>query len=44
MGEGQNGVGDLEVQTTRYKINKIQGCIVQQREYSQYCIMTLNGV
>ena len=27
-----------------YKINKLQGCIVQHRKYSQYLIITLNGV
>ena len=27
-----------------YKINKIQGCNVQHREYSQCFIITLNGV
>ena len=30
--------------TTMYKINKLQGYIVQHREYSQYFIITLNGV
>ena len=34
----------LEVQTTMYKINKLQGSIVQNREYSQQFIITLNGV
>ena len=29
---------------TRYKINKLQGYIVQHREYSQYFIITINGV
>ena len=27
-----------------YKINKIQGYIVQHREYSQYFIITINGI
>ena len=27
-----------------YKINKLQGYIVQYREYSQYFIITINGV
>ena len=40
---GEIGQGDEEVQTTRYKINKLQGCNVQHREYSQYFIITLNG-
>ena len=30
-----------KVQTTRYKTNKLQGYIVQHREYSQYFIITL---
>ena len=33
---GKIGVGDEEVQTTMYKINKIQGYIIQHRKYSQY--------
>ena len=41
---GKTGEGDLEIQTTKYKINKIQGCYVQHREYNQYFIITLNGV
>jgi len=31
-GEEQGGVGDKEVQTTMYEINKQQGCIVQDRD------------
>ena len=27
-----------------YKISKLQGYIVQHREYSQYFIITINGV
>ena len=27
-----------------YKINKVQGYIIQHRAYSQYFIITLNGV
>ena len=27
-----------------YKINKLHGCIVQHREYSQYFIIIINGV
>ena len=30
--------------TTVYKINKPQGCIVQHREYSQYFTITVNGI
>ena len=41
---GKSAVGDLEAQTTMYEINKLQGYIVQHREYSQYIIITLIGV
>ena len=27
-----------------YKINKLQGYTVQNREYSQYFIITINGI
>ena len=37
------GVG-VKVQTTKYKINKLQRYIVRHREYIQYFIITLNGV
>ena len=43
-GSSKIGVGDEEVQTTPYEINKLQGYIIQHREYSQYFIITLNGV
>ena len=43
-GRNTIGVGDSEVQTTVYKINKLQGYIVQHSDYSQYFIITLNGV
>jgi len=33
-----------EVQTTMYKINKLQGYIIQHREYSQYFIIAINGI
>ena len=33
-----------EVQTTMYKMNNLQGYSVQHREYSQYFMITLNGV
>ena len=33
--EGQEGVGDSEIQTTMYKINKLQGYIVQHKECRQ---------
>ena len=42
-GRSKIGVGDYEAQTTMHKINKLQGYIVQYREYSQYFII-LNGV
>ena len=42
-GRGNIGVGDKEVQTTMYKMNKLQGYIVQHREYSQY-FKTIYGV
>ena len=42
---GKISEGDEEVQTTMYKINKLQEYIVQNGEYSQYkVIITLNGV
>ena len=44
VGRGKIGVGDEEVQTTMYKTNKLQGYIVQHKEYSQYFIINLNGV
>lgn len=44
MGEGQQRGRGLEVRTTRYKINKTQGCNVQHREYSKYFLITLNGL
>ena len=43
-GKGKPGVGNKEVQTTMYEINKLQGYIVQHREYSQYFMITVNGV
>ena len=44
MGRDKVGIGDEEVQTAMYKVNKLQGCIVQHREYSQYFIVTFNRV
>ena len=32
VGRGKIGAGDLEVQTTMYKISKVQRFIVQHRE------------
>ena len=43
-GRGKIGEEDQEVQTTMYKINKLQGYTVQHRKHSQYFIITLNGV
>ena len=42
-GSRKIGVRDEEVQTSIYKINKLQRYIVQNREYGQYFI-TSNGV
>ena len=33
-----------DILTAMYKINKLQGYILQHREYSQYFIIPLNGV
>ena len=44
VGEGQISEGGSEVQTTMYKINKLQGYNIQHREYSQYFVITLHGV
>ena len=41
---GQDRGWDEKVQTIAYKINKLQGYIVQHREYSQYFIKNFNGV
>lgn len=43
-GRGNIEVEEQDVQTTVYKINKIQGYIIQAREYSKSFIMTLNEV
>ena len=43
-GEGKYRGRVLRVQTILYKINELQGYIVKHREYSQYFIMTINGV
>ena len=42
-GRDKIAVEDEEAQTTLYKINRLQGYIVQYREYSQYFIITING-
>ena len=41
-GGARQGQG-VKIQITMYKINKLQGYIVQHREYNQYFI-TLNGI
>ena len=43
-GTGKIEEGDLEVKTTMYKINKLQGYTVQHRDYNQYFIISINGV
>ena len=43
-GRGVIEVGDEEIQSSMYKINKLQGYCLQHREYSQYFIITINGV
>ena len=43
-GEGQDRGRGLRVQTTMYKINKLQGYVVQHKVYSQYFIILINGV
>ena len=35
-GKEQDKEGNIEAQTTRYKIDKIQGCILQHKEYKQF--------
>ena len=40
----REGEGDYEVQTTMYKISKLQGYIAQYKEYSQNFIITIIGV
>ena len=41
-GGGEMSVGDEKVQTIMYKINKLQGYIVQHRKCSQYFIIIVN--
>ena len=38
---GKIEVGSSGVQTTMYEINKLQGSIVQNREYTQYFTITI---
>ena len=44
VGRGNINEWDEEVQTTMYKMNKMQGYNVQHREYNQYVIITLYGM
>ena len=43
-GEATRKVGSQEVKTAMYKINKVQGYVVQHKDYSQYFLITLNGI
>ena len=42
--EGRDELWDSETQTTMYKTNKQQEYTVQHKGYSQYFIITLNGI
>ena len=42
-GRGNTEAEEYDVQTTVHKVNKIQGCIIQHREYGRDFI-TLNEV
>lgn len=44
MARGKIGLGNLEIQTNRYKINMTQGYDKEYTEYSQHFIITLCGV
>ena len=41
---GKMAVADLKAQTTVYKINKLQGYIVQHREQNGYFVITLQTI
>lgn len=41
-GERETGV-EIEIQTTMYKINKLQGYTAEHRENGQYFMVTTNG-
>ena len=41
--EGQGQGYEIKKCKTMHKINKLQGYIVQHREYSQYFIITVTG-
>lgn len=43
-GEGQDGVGDEELQTIVYEADKQPGYMVQPSEYCQYFTITINGI
>ena len=36
--------GEEDVQSVIFVTNKLQGCVVRHRKYSQYFIVTINGV
>ena len=40
-GRRKIGVRDKEAETTMFKINKLQRCNVQHRDYSQYVIWSI---
>ena len=44
QGRDKIGVWNLEVQTIMYKINKLQGYMVQHREDGQYFRIIITGV
>ena len=41
VGRARVAEGTKRLKTTRYNINKLQGYIVQHREYSQYFLIIL---
>ena len=41
VGRAREAEGTKRLKTTRYNINKLQGYIVQHREYSQYFLIIL---
>ena len=43
-GRGNIRIGEEGVETVMYKIKKLRGCIVQHKEYTQYFIITINGI
>ena len=43
-GEVEDKIGAGLRNRSYYIINKLQGCIVQHREYSQYFVVTISGI